>query len=119
MTSALHVIDQISEQLVCAICLERLAMPRVLNCMHTFCTDCLHRIANNDSSQSITCPTCRMETPIPETGIKGMKINFFVNQMLELVKVKVNELQEIRQAKNCESCEDSESGAFATSRYLN
>ena len=117
MTSALHVIDQISEQLVCAVCLERFAAPRVLSCMHTFCTDCLHRIANNDCSKSITCPTCRVETPIPEMGVKGIKVNFFVNQMLELVKIKATEIQkEIREARKCETCEDSDPGGFATSR---
>ena len=117
MTSALHVIDQISEQLVCAVCLEQLSSPRVLSCMHSFCVECLQRIVNNDSSKSITCPTCRMESPIPESGVKDIKVNFFINQMLELVKLKSDELKkEIRESKKCECCQDSESVGFANSR---
>jgi protein-arginine kinase activator protein McsA len=118
MTSAIHVLEQINEQLVCPICLERLCVPRVLDCMHTFCTGCLQRIANNDASKAITCPTCRGTTPIPESGVEEMKANFFINQMLELVKNKADELKrEIREARRCEACDMNESAdSFATSR---
>ncbi|EDO34308.1 predicted protein [Nematostella vectensis] len=119
MTSAIEVLEQINDQLVCAICLDRLVEPRLLICMHTFCTPCIQRISNNDASASLTCPTCRKETPIPETGVESLHLNFFVNQMLDVVRHKADELKkEIRETRRCEGCENNEEADVATSRCV-
>lgn len=119
MTSAIQVIEQISEQLMCAICLERLTAPKFLKCLHTFCFQCLQRIANNDPCQVITCPTCRAETQLPDSGIKQLTSNFFVNQMLDLVQLKSDEIKkEIRKSKRCGACKSPETADFSSSRCI-
>ena len=119
MTSAIQVIEQINEQLTCAICLDRLTSPLFLQCLHTFCSQCLHRIVNNDPVPVITCPTCRAETPLPEKGVDQLMSNFFVNQMLDLVYLKSEELKkEIRENKKCAACDNVKTADFATSRCV-
>ena len=119
MNSAVQVIEQISEQLLCAICLERLSAPKLLRCMHTFCAQCLHRIVNNNPNQSLTCPTCRDETQLPKNGVDSLKSNFFVNQMLDLVQEKSEELsKELRESRKCKFCAVNEPADVASSRCV-
>ena len=117
MSSAVQVIEQINEQLLCAICLQRLSSPKLLKCMHTFCCQCLHRIINNDPNQFLTCPTCRELTELPKNGIEALKSNFFVNQLLDLVQEKSKELyNELRESRRCTFCAEHEPAGIASSR---
>lgn len=119
MALAIKVIEQINEQLMCAICLERLTSPLFLQCLHTFCSQCLHRIVNNDPTPIITCPTCRAETQLPEKGVDYLMPNFFVTQMLDLVQQKSEELKkEIRENKKCTACDSTKTADIATSRCI-
>ena len=51
----------IAEELRCVICLEKFTSPKVLNCLHTFCLECLNKWVN---SGTINCPTCRRQTKV-------------------------------------------------------
>ena len=35
---------------------------------------------------SLTCPTCRHVTPIPDTGVSGLQSAFHINHLLEIVE---------------------------------
>ncbi len=110
--SSAQVIEQIHEQLVCAVCLERFTNPKFLQCLHTFCSQCLHRMSNQQPITSITCPTCREETPIPEKGIEELPINFFINNMLDVVQYKFEEIKkEKRKGLKCEQCQDNDNAS--------
>lgn len=37
-------IEELDERLSCAVCLSRFKQPRLLDCNHSFCTDCLKKI---------------------------------------------------------------------------
>lgn len=60
--------------LECAICFCQFNnvfnTPKVLQCKHTFCLECLARM-NVKSTQpdSIQCPLCRAYTPLPDLGL--------------------------------------------------
>ncbi|KAF7707911.1 hypothetical protein HF521_016968 [Silurus meridionalis] len=60
--------------LECAVCFSQFNnvfnTPKVLQCGHTFCLECLARI-NIKSSQpdSLQCPLCRAYTPVPTLGL--------------------------------------------------
>lgn len=53
----------------CPICLEPFQDPRMLNCLHTLCHDCLdtHMIRNGQDGQ-FGCPICRTSLQIPKEG---------------------------------------------------
>lgn len=114
--SSSQVIENIHEQLICAICLERFTNPKFLACLHTFCSQCLHRISNQEPTTCIVCPKCRKETPIPEKGIDQLPINFFINNMLDVVQYKFEEIKkEKRKGLKCEQCHDNDN---STSRCV-
>ncbi|XP_026880947.2 RING finger protein 225 [Electrophorus electricus] len=66
--------DEPLPDLECAVCFGQFNnifnTPKILQCNHTFCLECLARI-NIISAQpeSIQCPLCRASTPLPALGL--------------------------------------------------
>lgn len=87
-------LEKLEEQLNCAICLDTFTDPKVLQCHHVYCTECLEGLRVR-SMRSLTCPKCRKETPIPENGVKGLEPAFHINNLLEI--------QDALQKKNAET----------------
>ena len=76
-------LEKLEERLKCAICLDTYTDPKLLQCFHVFCRDCLIRLVIQDS---LTCPTCRQDTPISGNGVAGLQSAFQVNDFLEIAK---------------------------------
>ena len=54
----------------CPLCLETVKNPKTLPCLHSFCLECLDKLANFARRQlqtSIKCPVCQTSFPIPNT----------------------------------------------------
>ena len=115
---AIYVLEQLNEQLLCAVCLEKFSEPKLLHCHHTFCTKCLQRIINNCNSAYITCPTCRNETRIPDLGIESLPTNFFVNNLLAYLSLEGEHFEKARSERKCETCGDPELADVATSKCV-
>ena len=115
---AIYVLEQLNEQLLCPVCLEKYSEPKLLECYHTFCTKCLLRIINNCESLHITCPTCRNETKIPDQGIESLPTNFFVNNMLGYLSLDCEQLERMRVERKCEACDEPELADVATSKCV-
>ena len=66
----------------CEVCLENMLNrnPRLLSCIHSFCTECLAKIMKNGT---IVCPTCREETVVPNNDVNLLKVNFMLQKMKE------------------------------------
>ena len=81
-------IKKLEERLKCAICLDTYADPKLLQCFHVFCRDCLVRLVVRDQQGqlSLTCPNCCQATPIPANGVTGLQSAFQVNDFLEIMK---------------------------------
>ncbi|XP_017580681.1 RING finger protein 225 [Pygocentrus nattereri] len=66
--------DDCFPDLECAVCFSQFNnvfnTPKMLECKHTFCLECLARM-NVKSSQpeTIQCPLCRAYTPLPTLGL--------------------------------------------------
>ena len=80
--------EKLEERLKCAICLESYADPKLLQCFHVYCRDCLVRLVVRDQQGQLvlTCPTCRQVTPIPANGVTGLQSAFQVKELLEVLE---------------------------------
>ena len=109
-----EVVKKLEEKLNCLICLGTYTVPKLLQCNHVFCRDCLVGLARRNP-QGLPCPTCRQVTPIPPSGVVGLQSAFQTNQLLEILdqheKVKQDilycqqhQIQELE--LYCETCKE-------------
>ena len=109
-----EVVKKLEEKLNCLICLGTYTVPKLLQCNHVFCRDCLVGLARRNP-QGLPCPTCHQVTPIPPSGVAGLQSAFQTNQFLEILdqheKVKIDILycpqhQNRELELYCETCEE-------------
>ena len=86
-------LKKVADQLTCAICLEDYKDPKLLQCFHVYCKDCLERLVLRDQQGlSLRCPSCRRSTLLPLNSISGLQPAFHIHHLFEirdaLVKVK-------------------------------
>ena len=62
--------SSIGKMLECPVCFEKMCLPKLLPCGHTFCIVCLSKIADNTK---IECPNCRKIHNLPKDGVNGFK----------------------------------------------
>ena len=79
-------LKKLEEQLTCPICLDDYTDPKTLLCLHSFCHQCLEGLPLDVEGKKrfISCPTCRTSTELPEAGVAGFPIAFFVNNLTEV-----------------------------------
>ena len=79
-------LKKLEEQVNCSICLDTFTDPKLLQCFHVFCQQCLVPLGVRDQQGqlSLTCPTCRQVTPIPDRGVAGLQSAFHINNLLEI-----------------------------------
>ncbi|XP_072174047.1 uncharacterized protein [Diadema setosum] len=78
-----------SQNLECPICLALFNQPKSLTCSHTFCKDCLESIFQTQpNQQTIACPVCRKETPLPSGGVSKLQTNVPLSSLVDEVKTK-------------------------------
>ena len=82
--------ENVSDLLSCSVCMESFGdtdhLPKLLLCHHTFCVQCLVRLAKQN--QFVNCPTCRHNTVLNESppgGLFALQTNFYIQQMRELI----------------------------------
>ncbi|XP_047115596.1 RING finger protein nhl-1-like [Schistocerca piceifrons] len=81
------------EQLVeCPLCKGRMKDPRMLPaCQHSFCKDCLVRVARD--ARSVSCPVCGAASSVPVGGAAHLPGNLYVGSLLRLLAGDQNKLQ--------------------------
>ena len=86
---------RVEEQLNCSICLDTYTDPKILQCFHVFCRQCLVPLGVRDQQGqlSLTCPTCRQVTPIPASGVAGLQSAFHINNLLEILEDSARKLE--------------------------
>ena len=84
---------------VCPLCENKFSCPKILNCLHEFCEDCLKKKMETDKAEesspssplakewlndtSIQCPTCSQVTRLGEKGIAGLLSDTVLEDMIE------------------------------------
>ena len=111
--------EKVKEELTCAICQDLLNDPKILPCLHSFCTGCnINKVCLKEwlgrlpyleaSKRELECPLCRGKVPLSTPrAVEELPSHFSVVRLVEIVR-----LQEQAKSKKvtpiCQSCEDGE-----------
>lgn len=97
-------VKKVQEELLCAICLDFLEEPKLLQCAHSFCRKCLvelvvlPRALDEEEVRvgRVQCPNCRDYTSVLGGDVSTLRTNFKLANMVEIVSKE--EKAEMRQA---------------------
>ena len=97
---AKEALEKLEDQLTCAICLDAFKDPKLLQCFHVYCKDCLQRLVVTDrqGQLSLRCPTCRQSTLLPPaTSVSDLQPAFHIHHLFEIQDAleKVKEPQKV------------------------
>jgi tripartite motif-containing protein 2/3/tripartite motif-containing protein 71 len=83
---AAEALKKLEDQLNCPICLDVYTDPKLLQCFHIYCRQCLVPLVDRgeQGKLGLACPTCRQVTPIPERGVTGLPPAFHISHLLEI-----------------------------------
>ena len=113
--STKQALQKLNEQLTCPVCLEPYTDPKLLQCFHVFCENCLKpRVAHdNPQGQVVECPTCRQLTSLPQNGVPGLQGAFLIHHLFDIQDIlkKVSSPAKIK----CDKCEKREPSCYCRS----
>ena len=112
--SVAEIVKKLADQLECSICLDSFTDPKLLQCFHVFCKDCLEPLALRDQhGLSLRCPNCRRSTLLPANGVSGLQPAFHVHHLFDIRDA----LQKVKQGQEgqktlCEKCNKRDVNGF-------
>ena len=112
--SVAEIVKKLADQLECSICLDSFTDPKLLQCFHVFCKDCLEPLVLRDQhGLSLRCPNCRRSTLLPVNGVSGLQPAFHVHHLFDIRDA----LQKVKQGQEgqktlCEKCNKRDVNGF-------
>ncbi|XP_071803976.1 uncharacterized protein [Asterias amurensis] len=100
------VVSEISQDhLECPICSGRFKQPKLLECSHSFCLECLQQLREKGPSTTrLSCPVCRLETLLKENGIDGLKADFKTLSLIEAIEKQETQLKQLPEKEFVTKC---------------
>ncbi|XP_033645240.1 probable E3 ubiquitin-protein ligase MID2 [Asterias rubens] len=84
--------------LECQICMERFKEPKMLECFHSFCLECLQHLAEtNPTSPTLICPLCRSQTSLTKNRVSQLCSDFKMTSLLDEIREHETELQSLQE----------------------
>ncbi|XP_071803856.1 uncharacterized protein [Asterias amurensis] len=104
--TAQSMLEEISQDhLECPICNGRFKQPKLLECSHSFCLECLQQLRQNSPSTTrLSCPVCRQETLLKENGINGLKADFKTLSLIEAFEKQETQLKQLLEKEFVTKC---------------
>ncbi|XP_067028616.1 E3 ubiquitin-protein ligase TRIM71-like [Acropora muricata] len=97
----------IKKEAECPLCLETVKNPKTLPCLHSFCLECLDKLANFARRQlqtKIKCPVCQTSFSIPDTDtFANLPSSFHLNRLVDVLALHDSTVQ----VQKCNSCDES------------
>ena len=89
-----NLLDRIAKQIECGICLQPFVNPRLLQCGHTYCKNCLDEVLvfNSDGSAVINCPKrCEGANHIPaDKTTECLGVNYELQGIVDMFDQEVS-----------------------------
>ncbi|XP_038053688.1 E3 ubiquitin-protein ligase TRIM56-like, partial [Patiria miniata] len=111
--TAQSVLEKISvDHLECYICTNRFRQPKLLDCLHSFCLQCLQELiqSQDPSGTKLTCPLCRRETMLKGSGVADLPNNFSFSALVEEVTMQEKLLEGQGSDIKCQACDEENQG---------
>ena len=93
----------------CPLCIETVKIPKTLPCLHSFCLECLDRLAcfaRRQLQTTIKCPVCQTSFQIPEGDtFNNLPTSFHLNRLVDVLALKDGSAR----AQKCGSCDENNS----------
>ncbi|XP_035786827.1 RING finger protein nhl-1-like isoform X2 [Anopheles albimanus] len=71
---------------ICGLCELRLQTPKMLNCQHTFCQECLEtRLQMQADKTYISCTTCEAKQLLKDPDLASLPSNLHIDNMLQMM----------------------------------
>ena len=109
--------EKVKEELTCSICQDLLNDPKILPCLHSFCTGCLKEWLGRlpyleASKRELECPLCRGKVALSTPrAVEELPSHFSAVRLVEIVR-----LQEQASSKKVTPiCQNCDAGEVATS----
>ena len=114
--TARSLLSKISQgHLECPICCCRFTDPKILDCLHSFCLNCLDELISRQQPKAdkITCPLCRRETVVPDSGLQSLPTCFFLTSLIDDVKEQERLLGETSEdVVTCDGCDEGDESVW-------
>ena len=103
-------LDNLHDEVSCSVCMCPFTEPKQLPCLHSFCLKCLNGIHRTSPRQDvISCPECRKEIRIPESGNPSeFPTNFRINSLLDVLAIKECKTTGVK----CGNCDKRSANCF-------
>ena len=112
--------QRVKEELTCAICQDLLSEPKILPCLHSFCTGCLKewsgRLANLDpSKRHLECPLCRAKVLLSTSrAVEELPSHFSAIRLVEIVRLQ-DQASSKKVTPICQNCNEGENAVASCS----
>ena len=102
-------VEELGEEITCAVCHEHYLDPKILPCCHYYCNECVRALA--DRRNPFACPQCRKPAQLPANRDPAvLPTAYFVNRIKD-VHGKMEKARG-RVAARCEMCSEGKAEAF-------
>ena len=89
----------------CPLCLQTVKNLKTLQCLHSFCLECLDELASFARRQlqtTIKCPVCQTSFPIPDTDtFVNLPSSFHLNRLVDVLALEDGTVQ----TQKCNTCD--------------
>ena len=103
--------EKVKEELTCAICQDLLNDPKILPCLHSFCTGCLKEWLGQlpyleAARRQLQCPVCRgkFELSTPR-AVEELPSHFTAIRLVEIIRTQ-EQVRSNKATPICQNCEE-------------
>ena len=98
--------ELVTDDLMCALCLDNFSRPKILPCGHTFCFACLDQYLSctENARKQMKCPICQATSKITRRTLEKVPDNYTVKNIISSVE----NLRKLTESKSetCGFCEE-------------